>query len=81
LVYAGPSEAGKRCVPSTLPHWPIAMYRGIPVALFVSDPRLCETFEERSDHELNWGVKKALHQVRTTPITVYVPLIMKNVAR
>ena len=31
------------CVPRTLPHCPIAMYNGIPVAFLVSEPRLCAT--------------------------------------
>lgn len=43
LIYLGPSAAGNRWLPRTLPHWPIAMYNGMPVARLVSDPRLCET--------------------------------------
>lgn len=42
-MYRGPSVSGKRCDPRTLPHWPMAMNIGMPVALFVSDPRLCAT--------------------------------------
>lgn len=30
-----------------LPHWPMAMYIGIPVARFVSEPRLCATVRPR----------------------------------
>jgi hypothetical protein len=40
-MYRGPSVKGKRCDPRTLPHWPIAMNMGMPVAFLVSEPRLC----------------------------------------
>ena len=40
-MYRGPSVVGYRCVPNTDPHCPMAMNMGIPVARFVSDPRLC----------------------------------------
>lgn len=43
LMYLGPSVAGKRWLPRMLPHWPIAMYIGMPAALFVSEPRLYVT--------------------------------------
>ena len=42
-MYRGPSVEGYMCEPSTLPHWPMAMKRGIPAARFVSDPRLWAT--------------------------------------
>ena len=42
-TYRGPSVLGYRCEPSTLPHCPMAMYIGIPVAFLVSEPRLWAT--------------------------------------
>lgn len=42
-MYRGPSVEGKRCDPRTLPHWPIAMYIGVPVARFVSEAKLWAT--------------------------------------
>lgn len=41
--YVGPSVRGYKCDPKILPSCPIAPKRGIPVARFVSDPRLCAT--------------------------------------
>ena len=55
LMYRGPSVAGKRCDPKTLPHCPMAMYKGIPVAFLVSDPRLCATTHR---HQSSSGVLK-----------------------
>jgi hypothetical protein len=87
-MYSGPSVFGKMCDPRTLPHWPIAMNIGMPVAFFVSDPRLCATKtakEPRVSHgdkkePLNRRMKHSHHAI-IMPIVVYVPLVIQNVAK
>ena len=39
-IYRGPSVAGYICEPRTLPHCPMAMNIGMPVAFFDSEARL-----------------------------------------
>ena len=70
------------CEPSRLPHWPMAMYIGIPVAFFVSEPRLCATArtgQHRTPYP--WRYIENAHQAMITPMVVYVPLVMQNVAK
>ncbi len=68
-----------------LPQCPRELYKGAPVAIFVSDPRLCETTKimmslgccnvdsvSEIDH---------LHQVSTNPIVENEPIVIQNVAK
>lgn len=68
-----------------LPHCPRESKSGIPAAVFVSDPKLCETEahgygnEQRPSIDDKEGCHS--HQARTSPIAVYAPAVMQKVAK
>lgn len=73
-MYRGPSVAGNKWDPRTLPHWPIAIYNGIPVAFFVSEPRLYATTITICERCVRgWKLKKKLTPCDDNPNNCVCP--------
>ena len=58
------------CDPRILPHCPIDMNIGIPVAFLVSDPRLCVTRRVEVNRQTDARQSTSLHHAMVIPIVV-----------